>query len=75
MNWSRAIAEATGLGCIFLVLAALVLVASGHPIMLHHMGEAWFEIPFVVIGLILYIKYHRIRFTLHPKKRLLKNSS
>jgi len=74
MKTTKALAEGTSLGCIlftlFLLLLTLIygrVVVTDHPVVLI------VEIIIVTAGLVYYIKTRRIRFTLEPIKRYIKN--
>ena len=64
MKWFEAIREGTALGCMFIVLAILIVkgVFPDKTLVIQSFGEQYLEIPLVFIGIICYLKYHKIKF-------------
>jgi hypothetical protein len=68
------LAEAVGLGSMLLLVYFLIavihagLTTGRYAIILEApFGEAYFELFLVIAGLFWYIRYRKIRFTLHPE--------
>lgn len=77
MKWSNCLGEAAGLGSIIILLLIVsVLTASGlitgnYAIVLRSnvFFEHYIEFALLIIGLFFYVKYRKIRFTFHPKRK------
>jgi len=77
MRWKNCIGEAVALGsiCSWIYVFSLStyhgLTTGNYTVILasNVLYEHYFEFALILIGLILYIKIRRIRFTLHPKRR------
>lgn len=77
MKASIALSEAVGLGSILVLLYFLLaltyagLTTGIYQIILasNMLFEHYLELALVIVGLILYIKHRRIKFTLHPQRQ------
>ena len=82
LGHKEAFAEGVGLGCILLIAFLLVgviyagITTGRYAIIIEApYMEAYLELLMVIAGLIWYIKYRRIKFTLHPQWQRDKNFS